>query len=662
MSSKLPQDTRVAVQFATNLILGFHGHFPPHDTENKVIEQLITPLFRGIASRLNVTFDALRTEMLPYLLIAPDPDCLSIVNKSFLEPGDQRLVGLTPRECKFLKLLQFATVICDQTTLYVATDVITANTEHHSVRYMASTLTTTIANVLYGLAGEIINTRRSGGGAGGHRIRNMMTIDLVFTSKTITLAGILACDHILTCMLMRTLGIPVGSDSITAAADHVTEVMIAGDQIMLKQPGISVMKSICINTQWWDECREDTVLASLKARQSSESLIQGVEQALANTVVPDDFGSIFLVGTTGSGKSTMVNCLLDRVAARVSSCGTGTVRPMRYQKEYRVNGQTRMIYLHDTPGLNDAVIPDAEVLRRIERYTATEQYATMILFVVMNGSRTPNSETIAAENYIRIFGDSVKNLFRVVIGTERGRHGDDVIAQQKRVWSEWLSNLGCANPRVYNITPRYWTGFWGVGCPDLGSEDELARLVHDSLQLKPIMTGRRANICRMIVQLACAVSVEVKRDTKRTLIAAGHLDFRSILDATACASSVKVDYDTSGGIFNVRMNQKFIKRFFGLFRNPVLSGNGPRDYRFIIPTCLQTEIQSLMSEVNARILMKNFTSTLVMHECVILETQNQIKRRGALTVNITTYLVFDVNQRISEIMMTTVKSILDGVC
>lgn len=129
----------------------------------------------------------------------------------------------------------------------------------------------------------------------------------------------------------------------------------------------------------------------------------------------DVLHSVFLVGDTRTGKSTLGNALSRNNEFTTSRGTTGTLRIDRAERPDIVNGRLHLTEFYDTPGLNDKDGLDLLYESSIEDLIRTMSFANAIVMTVAVDQGLTKSMFSAIDSYSRLFGDSLSKMFILVM-------------------------------------------------------------------------------------------------------------------------------------------------------------------------------------------------------------------------------------------------------
>lgn len=120
---------------------------------------------------------------------------------------------------------------------------------------------------------------------------------------------------------------------------------------------------------------------------------------------------VFLLGTTGVGKSSLGNLLVGQEVFHVDPTKTGTMFP---QPQLTSWGSERQI-VWDSPGLNDAKNRDPLFLKELALVVDRVQLASAVVLVIRSPARVPHSLIVALEKYIDLFGPQLSSVLFIVV-------------------------------------------------------------------------------------------------------------------------------------------------------------------------------------------------------------------------------------------------------
>lgn len=133
--------------------------------------------------------------------------------------------------------------------------------------------------------------------------------------------------------------------------------------------------------------------------------------------VHDEKHILFLIGDTGTGKSSLGNSLLNKNAFNTSKGIVGTVRPTNEMREDLKDGKIVITEIFDTPGLNDTNGLDKINQRTIIDMISIIHVATAVLLTINVDSRITETMLQARNIYREIFGDSIDSMLIIVLTT-----------------------------------------------------------------------------------------------------------------------------------------------------------------------------------------------------------------------------------------------------
>ena len=130
---------------------------------------------------------------------------------------------------------------------------------------------------------------------------------------------------------------------------------------------------------------------------------------------------VFLVGDTGSGKSTMGNAILgsDPSPFLVSQGVTGTLSIEQDVRVEKIFNSTVALEVYDTPGLNDREKLDVFFKACIEDKIVEVQRASAIILMVAADERIKGNLEDTFKDYQKLFGSQISKMLIVVLTTLR---------------------------------------------------------------------------------------------------------------------------------------------------------------------------------------------------------------------------------------------------
>jgi len=171
-----------------------------------------------------------------------------------------------------------------------------------------------------------------------------------------------------------------------------------------------------------------------------------------------DQAFIALLGETGSGKTTFVNRAIENDAFLVGNGLRSCTSEIQVSPEFAVDGHP--VFLIDTPGFNDTVMEDVEVLEKISAFLATVyqtnvKLAGIIYFHRISDERWRKSDTRSFGWLKGICGE--RTLRNVVLMTNMWGNVDPIVgaAREQQLAAEFVKpalDQGARFLRHYNTT------------------------------------------------------------------------------------------------------------------------------------------------------------------------------------------------------------------
>ncbi|PPR04313.1 hypothetical protein CVT24_013386 [Panaeolus cyanescens] len=121
---------------------------------------------------------------------------------------------------------------------------------------------------------------------------------------------------------------------------------------------------------------------------------------------------ILLMGVTGSGKSTFVECIGNGRHLRISKNQldgvTQELLVYRLNNVFRVGGDP--VYLMDTPGFADDKFPESKVLRLVQTFMKENRSKTLDIFKALTGLTTERNITIVTTMWDQIWNQKQQEM------------------------------------------------------------------------------------------------------------------------------------------------------------------------------------------------------------------------------------------------------------
>lgn len=158
-------------------------------------------------------------------------------------------------------------------------------------------------------------------------------------------------------------------------------------------------------------------------------LLKPTEIQTETFVEHGSFKRVFIIGNTGTGKSTIGNALLpDQNPFPISKGVTGTVKVKRadYSEQFGDENQLLLTSVYDTPGLDDTNGLDTFYISCIKDYIAVEQRVSSFILAMDAENRLAASTLNSVNEYKELFGDKIMSMLIIVLTVDEPASKSDL--------------------------------------------------------------------------------------------------------------------------------------------------------------------------------------------------------------------------------------------